>query len=82
MAPTTNYLVQTFNTGRGRQLRADVPIPCRSAEAARRTATKLAASKVGVVAFSVTGDAESGEWDEEPSVIFKAGRLPPSFGDE
>ena len=82
MARTTNYLVQAFEAGRGRQLRAHVPIPCRSAEAASRTAQRLAASKVGVVAFSVTGDAESGEWDEEPHVIFKVGRLPPPFGDE
>lgn len=82
MAQTTNYLVQAFNAGRGRQLKADMPIPCRSAESARKTATKLAISNLGVVAFSVTGDAALGEWDEEPNVIFKAGRLPPPFGDE
>jgi hypothetical protein len=42
----------------------------------------MARSKVGVVAFAVTGDAELGEWDEEPNIIFKAGRLPPPFVDE
>jgi hypothetical protein len=82
MARTTNYLVQAYEAGRGKQLRANVPIPCRSAEAASRTAQRLAPSKVGIVAFSVTGDAELGEWDEEPNVFFKAGRLPPPFADE
>jgi len=82
MARTTNYLVQTFDAGTGSRLRANVPIPCRSAEAANRTAQKMARSKVGVVAFAVTGDAELGEWDEEPNIIFKAGRLPPPFVDE
>ena len=82
MARTISYVVQAFEAGRGKQLRANAAIRCRSADAASRAAEKLVASKLGVVAFSVAGDADLGEWDDEPNVIFKSGRLPPPFGDE
>jgi len=36
-------------------------------------------SKLGVVAFSATGDPEMGDYDDEPTVIFRNGRLPPAF---
>jgi hypothetical protein len=81
MTRETIYLVQAFNAGKGNSLRADAPISCRSADAARRAAERLAPTKAGVVAFSATGDAELGEYDEEPAIIFKAGRLPPNFED-
>jgi hypothetical protein len=42
----------------------------------------LAQTKAGVVAFSTTGDAESGDYDEEPKIIFRSGRLPPPFLEE
>lgn len=81
MARETTYLVQTFSAGKGRRISAGVPIPCRSAEAARKTAEKLAPTKVGVVAFAISGDRDSGDYDEEPTIIFKAGKLPPPFED-
>ena len=65
--------------GKGRSLKADVPIPCRSAETARRTAERLAPAKAGVVAFSTAGDAELGDYDDEPTIIFKTGQLPAHF---
>jgi len=34
-----------------------------------------------VVAFSATGDMEMGDFDETPTILFKAGRLPPPFED-
>ena len=70
---------QSFNAGKGRSLEADVPIPCRSAETARRTAERLAPAKAGVVAFSTAGDAELGDYDDEPTMIFKTGQLPAHF---
>jgi hypothetical protein len=73
------YVVQAFTAGKGKSLRADVPIPCRSAETARRTAERLAPAKGGVVAFSMAGDAELGDYDDEPTIIFKAGQLPAQF---
>ena len=39
----------------------------------------LALSKLGVVAFSSTGDPEMGDYDDEPTVFFRNGRLPPAF---
>jgi hypothetical protein len=66
MTRETIYVVQSFNAGKGRSLKADVPIPCRSAETARRTAERLAPAKAGVVTFSTAGDAELGDYDDEP----------------
>ena len=81
MARETIYLVQAYRPGKGARLNADTPIRCRSQETALRTAEGLAPSKAGVVAFSTSGDAESGDYDEEPSIIFKTGRLPAPFED-
>jgi hypothetical protein len=81
VARETVYLVQAFSAGRGSSLKADTPIRCRSADAARRTAERLVPAKAGVVALSSAADAELGEYDEEPTIIFKAGRLPAVFED-
>jgi hypothetical protein len=79
MARETLYLVQAFTTGKGTQLIADTPVRCRSLENARKRAEDLAPARAGVVAFSTSGDADLGDYDDEPTIIFKAGRLPPSF---
>ena len=79
MARVTVYLVQAFVAGRGEDLKPETAIPCKSAEGARRTAERLAPSKIGVVAFSSSGDAETGDYDDEPVVILRMGRLPPAF---
>ena len=81
MARETIYLVQAFSTGKGARMSADAPIRCKSSDTARKTAESLATTKAGVVAFATSGDAELGEYDEEPMIIFKAGRLPASFGE-
>jgi hypothetical protein len=80
MARETVYLVQAFTAGKGEGgLKGEKPIPCKSAEGARRTAERLATSKVGVVAFSSSGDPEMGDYDDEPTVILRIGRLPAAF---
>jgi hypothetical protein len=79
MARETFHLVQAYSAGKGNRLKPDAPIPCKSVEAARRMAERLAETKVGVVAFSTSGDQELGEYDDEPIYIFKAGRLPELF---
>jgi hypothetical protein len=66
VARETSYFVQSFNAGRGGNLKAETPIACKSAAGALRTAERLAPSKLGVVAFSATGDPEMGDYDEEP----------------
>ena len=79
MARITNYVVQPYIAGRGAGLKADSPTACKSAEAARRMAQKMAPDRLGVVAYSTTGDAETGDYDEEPEILFRAGRLPEQF---
>jgi hypothetical protein len=79
MARETVFLVQSFRAGKGTRLTADTPLRCRTLDIAKRKAEDLAVTKAGVVAFSTWGDAEAGEYDEEPTIIFKAGRLPSAF---
>jgi hypothetical protein len=79
MARETIYVVQAFKAGKGQSLKADTAISCKSAEGARRTAERLVNTRVGVVAFSSTGDAETGDYDDEPAVFFRSGRLPEAF---
>ena len=79
MARETIYVVQAFNAAKGARLSPDTPIRCKSAEIARRTAEKLAPTKGDVVAFSTSGDAELDDYDDEPTIIFKVGRLPAPF---
>jgi len=81
MARETVLVVQSFSAGRGRSLKADQAVPCKSDEAARRMAERLSATKLGVVAFSTSGDAELGEFDDQPTILFKAGQLPAMFED-
>ena len=79
MTRETAYIVQAFVAGRGAGLKAEKAVPCKTGEAARRMAERLAESKLGVVAFSTTGDAETGDYDEQPTILFKAGRLSAQF---
>ena len=79
MSRQTNYFVQTFDAATGDQLKAAVPIACRTAEGALRTAERLALSKTGVVAFSTSSDVDTGDYDDQPTVFFRAGDLPAEF---
>jgi hypothetical protein len=79
MTRETTYFVQAFNAGKRGDLKADAPIACKSATGALRTAERLALSKFGVVAFSSTGDPEMGDYDDEPTVIFRNGQFPSAF---
>jgi hypothetical protein len=79
MARETSYFVQSFNAGKAGNLKADAPIACKSATVAVRTAERLALSKLGVVAFSSTGDPEIGDYDDEPTIIFRNGQFPAAF---
>jgi hypothetical protein len=79
MARETVYVVQSYIAGKGNRLKADPPVPCKSAESARRKAELLAPAKLGVVAFSSSGDQALGDYDDEPTVLFRAGRVPDFF---
>ena len=79
MTRETLYLVQAFKAGKGARLVAETPIRCTSSDRARSRAETLAATRAGVVAFATSGDPDLGEYDEEPTIIVKLGRLPPPF---
>lgn len=79
MAVETIHLVQAFIAGRGKALKSEQPVVCKTPEEALRRAERLAPLRLGVVAFSATGDAEMGDFDETPTILFKSGRLPPPF---
>ena len=79
MARETVYVVQSYTAGKGNRLKADIPLACKSAVIACRKAELLAQAKLGVVAFSSSGDQALGDYDDEPTVLFKAGRLPDIF---
>jgi len=79
MSRQTNFLVQSLDLAKGDQLKAGAPMVCRTEEGARRTAERLAMSKAGVVAFSTTADAQTGDYDDQPTVFFRAGRVPAEF---
>ena len=82
MARVTNYLVQSFVVGRGSSLKADKPLVCKSEDEARRKAERMASTKLGVVAYSTSGDAELGDYDDEPNYIYRHGRLPTQFEEQ
>ena len=79
MARVITYLVQSFVVGRGAALKADKPVTCKSADDARRKAERWASSKLGVVAYATSGDAELGKYDDEPVYLVKIGQLPVEF---
>lgn len=79
MAIETVHIVQAFVAGRGKALKSEPAMACKTAEDARRKAERLSPIRLGVVAFSTTGDPEMGDYDESPTILFKSGRLPPPF---
>jgi hypothetical protein len=79
MAKETVHVVQAYVAGRGKALKSEPPMACKSADEALRRATRLSTLRLGVVAFSTTVDAEMGDYDDQPTILFRAGRLPPPF---
>jgi hypothetical protein len=82
MPRETVYILQAYVQGRGKSLKAEQQVGCKTAEEARRKAERLAPLRLGVVAFAVSGDVEMGDYDENPEILFKAGRLPPPWNDD
>jgi hypothetical protein len=79
MTREASFVVQAFNDSKGGRLTPNPPIACRSADLARRTAERLSLSHAGVVAFSVTSDSETGDYDDQPMIFYRAGQLPVEF---
>lgn len=81
MARETIYILQTYVAGRGKALKAEQQVGCKTAEEARRKAERLAPLRLGVVAFAATADTELGDYDENPVILFKSGQLPHPFSE-
>ena len=79
MASETVYILQTYIAGRGKALKAEQQVGCKTAEEARRKAERLAPLRLGVVAFAATADTELGDYDENPVILFRSGELPHPF---
>ncbi|MDB5446696.1 MAG: hypothetical protein JWQ97_2013 [Phenylobacterium sp.] len=79
MASETVYIVQSYVRGRGKGLKAEQQVGCKTAEEARRKAERLGPLRVGVVAFAATADTELGDYDENPVILFRSGELPHPF---
>jgi hypothetical protein len=79
MARETVYIVQSYVRGRGKGLKAEQQVGCKTAEEARRKAERLAPLRAGVVAFSASADPELGDYDENPVILFRSGELPHPF---
>lgn len=79
MTRETIYVVQSFNAGKGNAPKADGPIACKSEAGAMRTAERLAVTKFGIVAFSSSGDPETGDYDDIPRIFFRNGTIPSAF---
>jgi hypothetical protein len=74
MSRTTRYVLQTFvETEDG--LVAEQPIECRDSWEARVRARSLALIKEGAIAWAKSGDPDTGEWDDDPEILFQAGRV-------
>ncbi|SPU43193.1 Uncharacterised protein [Brevundimonas diminuta] len=82
MAVETVHIVQAYVQGRGKSLKAEQPVGCKTAEEARRKAERLAPLRLGVIAYSASADTEMGDYDESPTILFKSGELPPPWIEE
>ena len=66
MSRETVYILQAYVAGRGKALKAE----------------RLAPLRLGVVAFAVSADVEMGDYDENPTILFKSGELPPPWNED
>ncbi|MFC5373223.1 hypothetical protein ACFPIF_11695 [Brevundimonas faecalis] len=82
MAIETVHIIQAYVQGKGKNLKAEPAVGCKDAEEARRKAERLAPLRLGVVAYTISADVETGDYDENPTILFKAGQLPPPWSGE
>lgn len=71
----TYYVVQSFQRSKKGKLVADPPVMVKTEAEASAKARRLSEGRAGVVAFSRTGDATTGEYDDA-IVIASYGDMP------
>lgn len=76
----TYFVVQSFTRGKRGALLADTPVQATDQGHAFRMLERLAKSKVGVVAFSRSGDPATGEYTDA-IILATFGDLPDESGE-
>lgn len=75
MTQMTYFVVQPFEMTRGGRLIASAAVPAQTGTQALRMAERPAKGKVGAVAFSRTGDPETGDFDDAV-ILGQFGQVP------
>jgi len=70
MAHVTYFVVVPYKLAKRGRLVDGQPQAAQSADQARRMAVRLRAHNDGVVAFSRSGDPETGDWDDAVILLF------------
>src|SRR3981189_3472757 len=78
MTRESTFLVQAFSSKGGR-LNLTPPVACKSADGARGTAERLSLCHVGVIAFTVASDPDTGDYDYRPTIFYRSGQVPVEF---
>lgn len=81
MATETIHIFQAWTAGKGNRLRAEPPMRYETAAEAKGRAERSAERFAGVVAISQVVDVDTGEVEENPAILFRAGRTPAEFGE-
>jgi hypothetical protein len=71
----TYFVVQAYQRGKKGMLIADQPKNARDLSHCEMMAERLSRTSASVVAFSRTGDPESGEWDDAV-ILARFGEVP------
>lgn len=71
----TYFVVQSFETTSKGALAASNPIHAQSEDQAIRMAARLSNNSAGVIAFTRSGDPETGEF-EDAKILFSRGAVP------
>jgi hypothetical protein len=71
----THYVVQAFRKGKRGKVEAEEPKIARDANNCRAMAERLSATRHAVVAFSRTGDSDTGDFDD-PVILAVHGEVP------
>ena len=75
----THYVVLAYRKGKRGKIEAEEPKIARDENNCRSMAERMALSRHAVIAFSRTGDPDTGDFDE-PVILAKHGDLPEHLG--
>lgn len=75
----THFVVQAYRKGKRGKVEAEEPKIARDENNAKAMAERLALSRHAVIAFSRTGDPDTGDFDD-PVILAKHGAVPDHLG--